>query len=192
MRIRPEKIIVTSNYHPSQCFTNREDMAPILRRFRLVEDLADLPPIPDQVPLGVQEPLAPELVPLELFQPWEEEQIVPEGVALEIQEAAPGEVREAPEGGEEAPEGGEEAPEGGEEAPGEGRGGSDVVGVSEVRGVREMRVVGEAREGREVREEPSRKKMTLELDVSQEEEAQVSREEEEDEAGLMDERCNQQ
>ena len=55
MRIRPEKIIVTSNYHPEQCFPNREDVAPILRRFQVVEDLADLPPIPEEVPAEVME-----------------------------------------------------------------------------------------------------------------------------------------
>ena len=56
MRIRPEKIIVTSNYHPEQCFPNREDVAPILRRFQVVQDLADLPPIPEEVPAEVMEP----------------------------------------------------------------------------------------------------------------------------------------
>ena len=49
MTIRPEKLIVTSNYSPEQCFQNPEDIGPILRRFRVVTDLADLPPIPDQV-----------------------------------------------------------------------------------------------------------------------------------------------
>ena len=54
MRIRPEKLIVTSNYFPEQCFNNREDIAPILRRFRVVQDLSDLPPIPE-LPLGMVE-----------------------------------------------------------------------------------------------------------------------------------------
>ena len=66
MTIRPEKLIVTSNYSPEQCFQNPEDIGPILRRFRVVTDLADLPPIPDQVlPQNLQPlegvPEAPEL-----------------------------------------------------------------------------------------------------------------------------------
>ena len=59
MRIRPEKLIVTSNYLPEQCFPNREDIAPIMRRFQVVEDLSDLPPIleggPQEVVLEVLE-----------------------------------------------------------------------------------------------------------------------------------------
>ena len=73
MTIRPEKLVVTSNYFPEQCFSNPEDMGPILRRFRVVNDLADLPPIPDQVPPELLQPLeeqpeAPglEQAPLEL------------------------------------------------------------------------------------------------------------------------------
>ena len=50
MTIRPEKLVVTSNYSPEQCFSNPEDIGPILRRFRVITDLRDLPPIPDQVP----------------------------------------------------------------------------------------------------------------------------------------------
>ena len=78
MVIRPEKLVITSNFYPAQCFTHKEDMAPILRRFRVVEDLATLPPIPDQEPLEFLEPLVAEEVPQE---PGEEE-------------LAPGEVRE--------------------------------------------------------------------------------------------------
>ena len=79
IRIRPEKIIVTSNYLPEQCFTNREDIAPILRRFRVVEDLADLPPIPVEVPEG-------------MLEPWEHQEIA--GVVQEADEVLQ-EVQEA-------------------------------------------------------------------------------------------------
>ena len=48
MIIRPERIIVTSNFHPRQCFRREEDLAPILRRFQVVE-VADLPPPPPQM-----------------------------------------------------------------------------------------------------------------------------------------------
>ena len=75
MTIRPEKLVVTSNYSPEQCFSNPEDIGPILRRFRVVTDLRDLPPIPDQVPLELLQPLdgqleapGPEQVPLEVRQ----------------------------------------------------------------------------------------------------------------------------
>ena len=48
MIIRPERIIVTSNFHPRQCFRREEDLEPILRRFQVVE-VADLPPPPPQM-----------------------------------------------------------------------------------------------------------------------------------------------
>jgi len=35
-RLRPKKIIVLSNYTPQQCFTNSEDLEPILRRFTVI------------------------------------------------------------------------------------------------------------------------------------------------------------
>ena len=82
MRIRPEKLIVTSNYLPEQCFHNREDIAPILRRFRVVQDLSELPPIPE-VQLGMLEAL--------------------EGVQQEVA----GEVQEPEEGLQEVQEAGE-------------------------------------------------------------------------------------
>ena len=44
MVIRPEKIIVTSNYQPSECF-GEKDLGPILRRFKVVT-MDDLPPAP--------------------------------------------------------------------------------------------------------------------------------------------------
>jgi len=36
-RLRPQKIIVLSNYRPDQCFTQQEDLNPILRRFKILE-----------------------------------------------------------------------------------------------------------------------------------------------------------
>lgn len=36
MMLRPRKIIVTSNYHPNECFSRSGDLEPILRRFRIV------------------------------------------------------------------------------------------------------------------------------------------------------------
>ena len=44
MTIRPERIIVTSNYHPSEVF-GEKDLGPIMRRFKVVS-VADLPPAP--------------------------------------------------------------------------------------------------------------------------------------------------
>ena len=75
LRIRPELIIVTSNYLPSQCFSNEEDVGPILRRFRVIQNLADLPPIPEQLPVvEIGEPLdgepqAQAPVPLQILVP---------------------------------------------------------------------------------------------------------------------------
>lgn len=48
MMIRPQKILVTSNYYPRQCFGRPEDLECILRRFRVVE-VADLPQPPPQM-----------------------------------------------------------------------------------------------------------------------------------------------
>ena len=98
MTIRPEKLVVTSNYTPEQCFLNPEDIGPILRRFRVITDLSDLPPIPDQVPPELLEPWdgqpeaqGQELVPLELAEVREEE-VDPEqagqGLLLPVQEEA--------------------------------------------------------------------------------------------------------
>ena len=44
MTIRPERIIVTSNYHPREVF-GEKDLGPIMRRFKVV-CVADLPPAP--------------------------------------------------------------------------------------------------------------------------------------------------
>ena len=44
MTIRPERIIVTSNYQPREVF-GEKDLGPIMRRFRVVS-VADLPPAP--------------------------------------------------------------------------------------------------------------------------------------------------
>ena len=114
IRIRPEKLIVTSNYRPEQCFTNREDIAPILRRFRVVEDLADLPPIPE-VPAEILEPLEHQEVAgefeaeedlLEMQEAWEVIHEVPEAGELEAEEVLL-EMQEAGEVIQEVPEVGE-------------------------------------------------------------------------------------
>ena len=93
-------LIVTSNYLPEQCFRNREDIAPILRRFRVVQDLSELPPIPE-VQLGMLEAL--------------------EGMQQEV----PGEVQEPEEGLQEVQEAGE-APQEVGEVPQEVQGAGEV------------------------------------------------------------------
>ena len=35
--IRPRKIIITSNFHPRECFSKEQDLDPILRRFKVTE-----------------------------------------------------------------------------------------------------------------------------------------------------------
>ena len=86
MRIRPEKLIVTSNYLPEQCFSNRENIAPILRRFRVVQDLSDLPPIPEEVPAVMIEPWGNQEVNGEVQEVHQEVQEAEE-VHQDVQEA---------------------------------------------------------------------------------------------------------
>lgn len=52
MSIRPSTLIVTSNYHPSQIWTNPGDLQPIMRRFKMVHYLYDDEPSHD---FGYQE-----------------------------------------------------------------------------------------------------------------------------------------
>ena len=89
MRIRPEKLIVTSNYLPEQCFSNRENIPPILRRFRVVQDLSDLPPIPEEVPAVMMEPWGNQEVNGEVQEVQEVHQEVQEAeeVHQDVQEA---------------------------------------------------------------------------------------------------------
>ena len=178
IRIRPEKIIVTSNYLPEQCFTNREDIAPILRRFRVVEDLADLPPIPVEVPEG-------------MLEPWEHQEIAgvvqeADEVLQEAQEA--GEVLQEVQGANEVLQEVQEAGEVLQEVQEAGDVFQEVQEAGEV--VQEVQGAGEVIQ--EVQEtgggqlEPPRKKSL----VIEENEQQVGGEEEVE--VQQDYRCNQQ
>ena len=50
MMARPKKIIITSNYHPREIWTDSQTVEPIARRFKIIERNAD----------GYREPPAPE------------------------------------------------------------------------------------------------------------------------------------
>ena len=64
MTIRPDRIIITSNYHPTECF-GEKDQGPILRRFKVVT-MDDLPPAPPKKKRAPEaDPEMPELADVE-------------------------------------------------------------------------------------------------------------------------------
>ena len=184
MRIRPEKLVVTSNFYPSQCFTHQEDIEPIRRRFRVIEDLADLPPIPEEVPLDLLVPLGREQEEV----PQEEiPQEVQEDVFLEVQVSREEEQEQAPLERVvglvelQVPREGEQ-----EESPlGGGAGLVMVQGAEIPMGVWDDWVPGE-----EEQEPPRKKPLVQEDQVSREGEEQ--QEQEDALPGQRDQRCNQQ